>query len=148
MQICREVLSYGTTLACDLITSTSRTLCSNGHCGICGISSSGLDPRYIKRTRFGKGFYLALNSSRSHEYTKSIHGYRAMFLCDVLPGRKYKLPPDSQPDVTITGPPDGYNSVCGVVNGEPEIVLYEPHAVMPRYVIIYRKDEQREPAAN
>lgn len=130
-----EEYFHGTTLACDLMTS--RTLCNNGHCGICGIACSGPDPRYIKRTRFGKGFYLAHNSSRSDGYTEGVHGYRAVLLCNILPGEKYEL---QHNDVNLTGPPPGYDSICGKVGSEPEIVLFKPQAIMPRYVIIYKKD--------
>ena len=101
---------HGTTLVCDV--ATSQTPCSDGNCGICGISSSGLDPQYIRKNiafqRFGNGFYLAPNSSKCHDYTKGAHGYRAMLLCDVLPGRKHILVNNKQ---NLTSPPPGYHCV-------------------------------------
>ena len=39
------------------------------------------------------------------------YGYRAMLLCDVLPGRKYKT------QTRTNGPPAGYNSVEGGGDG-------------------------------
>ena len=44
----------------------------------------------------------------------------------------------------LTGPPPGFDSVYGQVGGKlnyPEIVVYNPDAVMPRYIIVYRKAE-------
>ena len=141
---------HGTTLTCDV--AASQTPCSDGNCGICGISSSGLDPQYIRKNiafqRFGNGFYLAPNSSKCHDYTKGAHGYRAMLLCDVLPGRKYILVNNKQ---NLTSPPPGYHCVYGQVGSDlnyPEIVLYERHAVMPRYIILYKRDGINRPATN
>ena len=62
-----------------------------------------------------------------------------MLLCDVLPGRKYDLDTNGR---SITGLPDGYDSVYGVVGcslNDPEIMIYNPHAIMPKYIIIYQE---------
>lgn len=146
----KEEYFHGTTLACD-ITAT-RTLCSDGNCGICGISCEGLDPQYIRKNidfqRFGHGFYLAPNSSKCHDYTQGANGYRAMLLCDVFPGKKYPLEKKVQ---TLNRPPSGYNSISGMVGDElhyPEIVVYDPRAVMPRYIIVYQKDGIKHPLSN
>lgn len=126
---------HGTTLACDILGT--KGLCRNAQCGICRISDIGLDPKCIgtkiRDPRFGNGFYLAPHSSKCHKYTRGTNGYRAMLLCDVLPGRKY------QTRTRESGPPTGYDSVEGMASGntEPEIALYHPQAVMPRFVIVY-----------
>lgn len=130
---------HGTTLACDI--TAKQAFCSDGRCGICGISNAGMDLTYIQRQRFGCGFYLAPNSSRSDNYVKSIHaqGCNAMLLCDVCPGKKWHLKKD---DTSLTGPPPGYDSVYGEVSNTlkfPEVVVYKPAAVMPRYIIVYKK---------
>ena len=134
-----EELYHGTMLACN-ITAT-RTLCNKGNCGICGISSAGLDTRCISKDsfqRFGSGFYLAPNSSKCSDYTHGCHGYKAMLTCDVLPGKKYTLQTNRR---QLSGPPSGYDSVHGKVGGDlnyPELVVYNPDAVLPRYIIVYR----------
>ena len=144
-----EQYYHGTSLSCN-ITSLQK-LCANTSCGICGISSDGLDTKLIRQNiqfqRFGHGFYLAPNSSKCHDYTEGANGYRAMLLCDVYPGRKYTLEETSQ---NLTSPPRGYDSIYGVVTANsvlnfPEIVVHNPHAVMPRYIIIYRKDGVAHP---
>ena len=92
-------LYHGTKLACK-ITITWK-LCNIVDCGICGISCSGLDPQCISREgfqRFGPGFYLApkINSSKCHDYTHSYNGFKAILLCDVLPGRKFVVQTNRQ----------------------------------------------------
>ena len=141
---------HGTTITCN-ITAT-EVLCNNGNCGICGISSTGFDTNFIRNNidfqRFGNGFYLAPNSSKCHDYTQGAYGFRAMLLCDVCPGRKYPLERNSQ---QLKGPPPGYDSVYGQVGCKlnyPEIVVYNSDAVMPRYIIVYRKDGVEHPLAN
>ena len=132
---------HGTVLACA-ITST-QVLCRYRNCGICGIACAGMDPNCIRKNidfqRFGSGFYLAPNSSKCNDYTeKNSSGYKAMLLCDILPGRKYNLETNHQ---NLTGPPSGYDSVNGIVGCKlnyPEIVIYNPNAIMPKYIIVYQ----------
>ena len=131
---------HGTKLTCDL----SKMPCKSKECGICGISKLGLDQTRIKSfphfQRFGKGFYLAPNSSKCHDYTEGANGYRAMLLCEVCPGKKDHL---QQNNKQLSSPPQGYDSVYGEVGGSfnyPEIVVYKPNAVKPRYIIVYQKD--------
>ena len=150
VQTITEEHYHGTTLACNI--TISRSLCSDGNCGICGISCAGLDPQYIRKNidfqRFGHGFYLAPNSSKCHDYTQGAYDFRAMLLCEVRPGNKYHLQTNSQ---KLKGPPQGYDSVYGLVGSKlnyPEIVVYNPHAVMPRYIIVYKKDGVEHPLAS
>jgi hypothetical protein len=143
-----EKYYHGTSVTCN-ITSSGR-LCPYQSCGICGISSDGLKRKFIRNIsfqRFGEGFYLAPNSSKCHDYTKGAHGYQAMLLCDVCPGRKYVLQSNSE---QMKGPPRGYDSIYGI-GGQlnyPEIVIHNPDAVMPRYIIVYKKDGVKHPPAN
>ena len=131
---------HGTKLTCDL----SNMPCTDKDCGICGISTKGFDQQLFGKNcrlqRFGHGFYLAPNSSKCHDYTQGSHGYRAMLRCEVCPGRKYKLQGNK---TGLKGPPPGYNCVYGEVGRKlnyPEIVVYDPDAVLPRYIIVYQKN--------
>ena len=145
-----EVYFHGSQLGCH-ITCTKR-LCRGNHlCGICNISSVGMERQYnkknIKFQRFGPGVYLAPNSSKCHDYTRGAHDYRAMLFCYVCPGKKYIL---SKTDQNLQGPPPGYNSIYGVAQtggdlNYPEIVLPDPDAVLPRYIIVYKKDGIGDP---
>jgi hypothetical protein len=131
---------HGTSLTCD-ITNT-QTLCDDGNCGICGISSHGMDPDQIGSTitrhRYGNGYYFAEHSSKSHDYTEGAHGYRGVLLCDILPGKQYIV----SDDISLSGLPEGFDSVYGQIDTKfslPEIAVYNPTAVMPRYIIVYKE---------
>ena len=63
-----------------------------------------------------------------------------MLLCDVCPGNKYRL---KTGNVSLRGPPQGYDSVLGEPGGTlnyDELVVYNPDAVIPRYILVYQKD--------
>eukprot|EP00731_Ephydatia_muelleri_P002163 Em0001g2163a len=80
------------------------------------------------------------NSSKCHDYTQGTHTYRAMLLCDVLPGKKHVVQTNQTHLVT---PPQGYDSVYGQPGhalNYPEIVIYDEASILPRYVIVYQKD--------
>lgn len=60
-----------------------------------------------------------------------------MLLVDILPGKKHII---YNTDQKLTGPPDGFHSVFGKEGQSlnyPEIVVYNPDCVMPRYIIVY-----------
>ena len=84
-------LYHGTKLSCKIMMT--QKLCNIRSCGVCGISSTGLDLRCIRNRfqRFGNGFYLALHSSKGNDYTQSYDGFKVILLCDVLPGKRYNL---------------------------------------------------------
>ena len=62
-----------------------------------------------------------------------------MLLCDVHPGKKFPFQRNKE---YLKRPPRGYDSVYGKVGEDlnyPELVVYDKAAVMPRYIIVYRK---------
>ena len=133
---------HGTVLRCDL--AHTKSACTRPACSICGISRRGFDRgkigSKIEFGRFGKGMYLAPNSSKCHDYTQGCNGYRAMLLCAVAPGKKLILTHDQ---THLKAPPPGYDSVYGKSGGRlnyDEIILYNKDAILPRYVIMYQKD--------
>ena len=137
-----EELFHGTSLTC-CITKTKQ-LCGSHDCGICGISKTNFDRVKIGSNvyfkRFGHGFYLAPNSSKCHDYTQGANGYRAMLLCDVCPGKKYRRKRGNQ---DFTSPPQGYDSVHGITGGElnyEELTLFDPDAILPKFIVAYKRD--------
>ena len=137
-----DLFFHGTKLLCDLVTT--QKCCSDVECGICGISLQGFDetrcgkniPRF---QRFGKGIYLAPNSSKCHDYTQGNpdFGIRAQLLCLVAQGAKCEL---MQDNTKLEEAPKGYHSVYGKKGGSlnyDEIVVFEPDAVWPQYVVVY-----------
>ena len=134
-----EKYFHGTKLTCDIVNTC--TVCSDKNCGICGISKLGMYRECIRNNinfqRFGHGFYFAPNSSKCHDYTQGIQTHRAMLLVDILPGKKYVILTTKQ---ELRGPPDDCHSVFGKPGQSlnyPELVVYNPDCVMPRYIVVY-----------
>lgn len=132
-----ELFYHGTTLKCNKVKN--KKLCTDQECGVCGIASRGFDERYIKNClqRYGPGFYLAPNPAKCHAFTQGTRGCRAILVCDVCPGRKYYTEEEYH---RFERPPKGYDSVYSTCNSE-EIVLYNPGAILPKYIILYKKDK-------
>ncbi len=137
----REEYYHGTKLCCNI--KSTRELCRNESCGICAIARRGFDKNKIRRNsfqRFGPGFYLAPNSSKANDYAKGSYSHKAMLLCDVYPGKKYKL---SQNNTNINGPPRRFRTIYGTVGGVlnyGEIVVQSSKSddIHPRYIIVYK----------
>ena len=142
-----EQYYHGTSRLCSIGEAQYLQLCGNSRCGACGISKSNFQSSRIGRDRwqrFGNGFYLAPNSSKSHDYTaRGTQGQmQAMFVCDVAPGNKYNLRYNC---IDLAGPPEGYHSVYGHcayfghfgnLNYE-ELVVFSSDAICPRYLLLY-----------
>lgn len=130
---------HGTSVKCGEILKGKPTLCQVPECSICGIVNDGFKTERIKgKSRFGKGFYLSPRTSKCHNYTDKTSAYSAQLLCEVYTGNKYIM---EQPDQTLEKPPDGHHSVFGKVGdvlSDPELVIYDEDAIMPRYLIVYK----------
>ena len=137
-----DLFYHGTKLLCDLVTS--KRCCSDSECGVCGISQQGFDmdrvatniPRF---QRFGKGIYLAPNSSKCHDYTQGNqdYGVRAQLLCLVAQGARCEL---MYNNTSLKVAPDGADSVYGKKGGSlnyDEIVVFDSDAVWPQYIVVY-----------
>ena len=143
-----EEYYHGTKLLCD-ITNNEADLCTDHNCSVCRIAESGFNEQRIRTNipnfqRFGHGFYLAPKSSKCHDYTQGAYTYRALVLCDVYPGKKYTLQKD---DRSLIGPPPGYQSIYGqkgVNLNYEEILLPKADAILPKYIIVYRKDGEKK----
>lgn len=143
---------HGTQLKCNMLDYLE--LCTNANCSVCGIAKKGFDPKRISSNswqRFGKGFYLAPNSSKSYEYplagrnqsTFQINQqYRCMLVCDVAPGCKYNL---YENNPSLERPPSGYHSVYGKAKwlwfqysphlNYDELVVFDTNAIRPHYIL-------------
>ena len=136
---------HGTKLQCNLLQTNA--VCSNIACGICGISQKGFDPSLrgtnIPRfKRYGNGFYFAPNSSKCHDYTQGVEaiGLRAQLLCLVASGTRFET---TKNHTDLSKPPQSCHSVFGVKGGVlnyEEVVVYESHAILPEFVIVYKKN--------
>ena len=142
------MLYHGTSV-CKAITTREGKFCNSTQCGICGISQNGMNLEYAGRSfpeyqRFGKGVYLAPNSSKADDYTeKNGNGYRAMLYCDVLLGRQRIIKDGDSEDIKCPSPRFDSIVVKPGKHRVPEIVVFDERAVLPRYIIVYRKSEER-----
>ena len=142
---------HGTRITCNLLEFLQP--CSDANCAICCITQKGFDPSKISSRywqRFGRGFYLAPNSSKSYEYplagrTEGIPttlSFRALIVCDVVPGRMYTL---RKNDPSLEGPPHGYHSVYGKakwfwfkISSDldcDELVIFDEAAIRPSFIL-------------
>lgn len=136
---------HGTVVLCNLLETDC--ICADVKCGVCGISRVGFDKKLIgtnipRFMRFGRGFYLAPNSSKCHDYTRGIEsvGVRAQLLCSVASGTKFET---QQDHVSLSRPPRNCDSVHGVRGGTlnyDEVVVFESDAILPEFVVVYCKD--------
>ena len=126
-------------------------LCLDDDCGICGIVQEGFSPakcglhvKWFKR--FGLAYYLAPNSSKCHEYSEGYGRCRALLYCQVAQGKRYMAETNMG---NLREPPAG----CDSVYGQPgihrarggslnyaEVAVYNPNAILPKYIIFYEKD--------
>jgi len=92
------------------------------------------------KSRFGKGIYFAPHSSKADGYSRlNYQGASVTFLCLVACGKVYKTQND-MPE--LTSPPEGYNSVHGMIGPRlnyEEICVYDEHAIIPIAAVIYRQ---------
>ena len=140
-QVSVEQYFHGTALKCN-ITATGK-VCDRVDCAICGISSYGPDSRCIGSNsglRFGKGFYLAPNSSKSDIYTReNKNGCRALLLCKILPGNICRFNTDATSTSRLPDCDTLYVEGGTEDNKDPEIVVKKTQAVLPCYIIVYKK---------
>ena len=139
-----DLFFHGTTLNCSLLTE--EVCCDDVDCGVCGISKTGFEPARIgsnipRFQRFGKGIYLAPNSSKCHDYTQgtSEHGLRAQLLCLVAQGAKFEL---MQDHTKLSSPPKDFHSIHGKAGGSlnyDEIVVFDASAILPQYIVLYEQ---------
>ena len=142
---------HGTHIKCDI--SEYLQPCPDSDCAVCSITRQGFDSNRInpdRWQRFGKGFYLAPNSSKSYEYPRPHKRkmtklpYRVLLVCDVARGRRYTL---HENEPYLQGPPSGYHSVYGQakwlfnIKHSPdlnydELVVFNEAAISPSFIIL------------
>ncbi|KAM9970131.1 hypothetical protein ACTFIR_001976 [Dictyostelium discoideum] len=113
-----------------------------GRCSACGIKESGFKISFsgtnISFLRFGRGIYLAPNSSKANDYNKNdIYNYRCTIVSKVNLGNPVRLLHTNQ-QYSL---PSGHHSVYGQAGGDlnyDEYVVYNEKQVLPIGVFIYR----------
>lgn len=121
---------YCTTFVCELDSS----ICSQQYCSLCGIIRSGFSPKMdgISTVGTSYGAHAAVPEDIEEEF-KFMHVKRALLVCRVIAGRVGC-------DLGLVDKEDpGFDSLAGRGNGdeEDELVVFNPRAVLPCFVIVY-----------
>lgn len=132
---------YCSTFVCDLGLNGSSGICNQQYCSICGIIKSGFSPKM-------DGISTLSTSWRAHravpedveEEFKFMNVKRAMLVCRVVAGRVGAEEEESDKE------DGGFDSVIGRGGGsgplitkvdEDELLVFNPRAVLPCFVIVY-----------
>ncbi|EGC34079.1 hypothetical protein DICPUDRAFT_153785 [Dictyostelium purpureum] len=128
-----KILFHGTPNTCLIINC--------GRCSACGIKESGFKISFsgknISFSRFGRGIYLAPNSSKANDYNNNQNfNYRCTIVSKVNLGNSVRLFNTNQ-QISL---PNGYHSVHGQAGFDlnyDEYVVYNEKQVLPIGVFIY-----------
>ncbi|GFQ02439.1 hypothetical protein PHJA_002387800 [Phtheirospermum japonicum] len=124
-----------TTLMCSLGLNGSSNLCNSiPSCGVCGIIKNGFK---ITSDVSSKGILTTATSGKAHDSCRAEvddrdHGKRAMLVCRVIAGRVKKNPDGNLEDY------DSVGGAAGVYSNLDELFVFNPKAILPCFVVIYR----------
>ncbi|KAK9063910.1 hypothetical protein SSX86_017782 [Deinandra increscens subsp. villosa] len=126
-----------TTLACSLGSHGSSTLCSSAAtCGVCAVIRHGFQTPKPAGDGGKKilGVCTTASSGRAHNSVAvEARGVRAMLVCRVIAGKVRRVAGEEE------GP---YDSVAGGYHGSysgiEELYVYNPRAILPCFVVIYK----------
>ncbi|KAF8022701.1 hypothetical protein BT93_F0271 [Corymbia citriodora subsp. variegata] len=137
-----------TTLACALGSGGSTSLCGSvPGCGVCTVIRHGFHARPQGGGGGGGGVCTTASSGRAHDSLRCADGRRAMLVCRVIAGRVRRMAEDGvapQPgDEDGAAPPaaGSYDSVAGhagVYSNMEELFVFNPKAILPCFVVIYK----------
>ncbi|CAI2162494.1 10859_t:CDS:2 [Funneliformis geosporum] len=142
---------HGTKMKCQVGLKDNK-ICIDKQCSVCAIIREGYKLKYVGTgtisaafQRFGSGIYFSGTSSKSDDYNEGSlinylgANYKVMLLNKLVVGKGYALTKDA---MTLTSPPDGYDSVLGEPSTSgnlnyDEVVVYKEEASIPQYLIVY-----------
>ncbi|KAL0333800.1 UNVERIFIED_CONTAM: hypothetical protein Sangu_1536200 [Sesamum angustifolium] len=122
---------YCTTFICDLDSS----ICNQQYCSACGIIRCGFSPKMdgISTLPTSWRAHVAIPEDLEEEFS-FMHVKRALLVCRVIAGRV-----GCDPGLADKEDP-GFDSLVGhqgSVGFEDELLVYNPRAVLPCFVIVY-----------
>ncbi|KAL6651667.1 hypothetical protein ACP70R_010592 [Stipagrostis hirtigluma subsp. patula] len=130
------------TLACPLGLQGATHLCdaaSAGACAACGIIRDG----FVRTAGDGAGIVTMATSGRAHDAVSGRGGddeRRAMLVCRVIAGR-VKRPQEDTTAAAAEEEEQEYDSVAGsagVYSNLEELQVFNPRAILPCFVVIYK----------
>lgn len=134
---------YCSTFVCDLGQSGNSSICSQTYCSVCGIIKSGFSPKLDGISTLSSSWraHVAIPEEIEEEF-KFMNVKRAMLVCRVVAGR---VGCDADDDVDVAKENGGFDSVVGRgtggvhsrVDDDEELLVFNPRAVLPCFVIVY-----------
>ncbi|MBA0594549.1 uncharacterized protein LOC105769626 [Gossypium raimondii] len=136
-----ELLRFNcSTFTCDLGLNGSSSICNQQYCSICGIIKSGFSPKMDGISTLSTSWraHMAIPEDVEEEF-KFMNVKRAMLVCRVVAGRV------GSEGEEIDKEDGGFDSVIGRGGGsgaytkldEEELLVFNPRAVLPCFVIVY-----------
>jgi hypothetical protein len=129
---------YGSSFTCSLGTNGSTNLCNMTTCNVCSIIRWGFE------VRKERGIYTTATSGKAHEVITSEEkenwtGKHAMLVCRVIAGRIYR---SAEKTARFNDPaclPYSYDSISpGVSTNLDNLTVFNPKAVLPCFLVVYR----------
>ncbi|GLT92015.1 hypothetical protein SLE2022_098740 [Rubroshorea leprosula] len=133
-----------TTLSCSLGSRGSSSLCGSvPGCGVCTIIRHGFQGKAGGATggADSKGVRTTASSGRAHDSLKCTDGRRAMIVCRVIAGRVKRVADDApaeEENVVSAGTYDSVAAYAGVYSNLEELIVFNPKAILPCFVVIYK----------
>ncbi|KAL1214152.1 hypothetical protein V5N11_005711 [Cardamine amara subsp. amara] len=134
-----------TTVSCSLGSRGSTSLCSAiPGCRVCTIIRHGF---HAKTVRLGsvaneiKGVRTTASSGRAHDASRCFDQRRAMLVCRVIAGRVKRVQSDAPGDEIGSGSYDSVAGAAGVYTNHDDLVVFNPKAILPCFVVIYKVSE-------
>ncbi|XVF19903.1 hypothetical protein REPUB_Repub11eG0151600 [Reevesia pubescens] len=132
---------YCSTFMCDLGLDGNSSICNQQYCSICGIIKSGFSPKMDGISTLSTSWraHVAIPEDVEEEF-KFMNVKRAMLVCRVVAGRV------GSEGEEINKEDGGIDSVIGRGGGngphitkvdEEELLVFNPRAVLPCFVIVY-----------
>ncbi|XVF68942.1 hypothetical protein PTKIN_Ptkin11bG0041600 [Pterospermum kingtungense] len=131
---------YCSTFMCDLGLNGSSSICNQQYCSTCGIIKSGFSPKMDGISTLSTSFraHFAVPEDVEEEF-KFMNVKRAMLVCRVVAGRVGSEGEETDKE------DGGFDSVIGRGGGsgahtkvdEEELLVFNPRAVLPCFVIVY-----------
>ncbi|XWS21590.1 hypothetical protein CRYUN_Cryun30bG0067300 [Craigia yunnanensis] len=126
-----------TTFACSLGLKGSSNLCNSiPNCNVCSIIKNGFKvAQALTGGSNGKGILTTATSGKAHDKAAGVedgNDKRAMLVCRVIAGRVKKSTEGSMEDY------DSVAGAVGVYSNLDELYVFNPKAILPCFVVIYR----------
>ncbi|KDP46520.1 hypothetical protein JCGZ_08492 [Jatropha curcas] len=133
---------YCSTFMCDLGVNGNSSVCNQQYCSVCGIIKCGFSPKMdgISTLSTSLRAHVAIPEDIEEEF-KFMNVKRAMLVCRVIAGR---VGSELEEEEEVNKEDGGFDSLLGRGGSgvhtrldEEELVVFNPRAVLPCFVIVY-----------